>query len=57
MVFNKNTCTWTGSKITPLYHPNVTVGQVILHALERNCHKICQVIFKSKLMAKIKKEF
>lgn len=43
--FDEISSTWSGHKITSLYSPNVSVGQVILNALERNRHKISQVNF------------
>lgn len=42
-IYDKDTKVWTGLRKLPLYHPNVSVGQVILEALDRNPLKIGQV--------------
>lgn len=42
--FDENTLTWSGLQKVPTYNSNVTVGQVVLEALQRNPKKIGQVL-------------
>lgn len=42
-IYDKEIKEWSGIRKYPLYHPNVSVGQVILEALNRNPQKIGQV--------------
>lgn len=41
--YNKNTKIWKGLSVLPLYNPNISVGQAILHALTRSPDHIAQV--------------
>lgn len=41
--FNSETKTWSGLDLPLLYHRNVSVGRVVLNALQRNCNKVIQI--------------
>lgn len=41
-LYDKNTKIFTGYKMPPFFHPTVTVGQVIMHYLQREPSRIVQ---------------
>lgn len=41
--YDKKTKVLSGRKVPPFFHPNVSIGQVIMHYLQREPHKIVQV--------------
>lgn len=41
--YNPETLTWSGPAIPALYHPNVSMGQVIVTALSRNPNHVGQI--------------
>lgn len=41
--FEKEIKVWHGRLTTPIYNPNVSIGQVILDCLQKNPNKIGQV--------------
>lgn len=42
-IFNSETKTWSGLDLPLLYHPNVSVGRVVLNALHRDYNKVIQI--------------